>query len=86
MDRGKDAICSMFGIFLSYVREAHVGHNFEKEVQMPRSKSVKLRWSDVEKKGGKLVWLLRWMFKVVRLLASMFNAVDKLWGFISDIF
>ena len=53
---------------------------------MPKSKSVELRSSDAKEKRSKLVWVLRGCLKVVRLLVSLFNAADKLWDVVTNLF
>lgn len=53
---------------------------------MPKSKSVELRSSDVKEKRSKPVVVLRGCLKVVRLLVSLFNTVDKLWDVVSNLF
>ena len=53
---------------------------------MPKSKSVELRSSDVKEKRSKPVLLLRGCLRAVRLLVSLFNAVDKLWDVVSNLF
>lgn len=62
-----------------------MGHNL-KGFYMPKSKSVELRSSAVKGKRSKPVVVLRGCLKVVRLLVSLFNAVDKLWDVVSNLF
>ena len=86
MDRGKrrDLLRSL-ALFELCARGPD-GSKLEKEICMPKSKSVELRSSDVKEKRSKPVVVLRGCLKVVRLLVSLFNAADKLWDVVSNLF
>jgi hypothetical protein len=53
---------------------------------MSKSETVELRPSQTEKKSTKAVKFLRGWLTVVKLLSSVFRALNELWNVISDFF